>query len=134
MKRRDFVSTMAAGAGQTARQTSSALTAGAAGSVPVSATNPESLTEPHSRTTGPAGELMIAIAACIAKQERIRISDRTKAGLATARNEGKFANCYLKADFPASRSGHAGGACRLRRFRNTYSTGWWHSRQREKGA
>lgn len=49
----------------------------------------ESLTEPHFRTTGPAGELMIAIAAWIAKQERIRISDRTKAGLATARSKGK---------------------------------------------
>jgi DNA invertase Pin-like site-specific DNA recombinase len=49
----------------------------------------ESLTEPHFRTTGPAGELMIAIAAWIAKQERIRISERTKAGLATARAKGK---------------------------------------------
>lgn len=49
----------------------------------------ESLTEPHFRTTGPAGELMIAIAAWIAKQERIRISERTKAGLATARKNGK---------------------------------------------
>src|ERR1039458_4694286 len=37
----------------------------------------ESFTEAHFRTTGPAGELMIAIAAWIAKQERIRISDRT---------------------------------------------------------
>jgi len=50
----------------------------------------ESLTEPHFRTTGPAGELMIAIAAWIAKQERIRISERTKAGLATARAKGKI--------------------------------------------
>jgi len=49
----------------------------------------ESLTEAHFRTTGPAGELMIAIAAWIAKQERIRISERTKAGLVTARNKGK---------------------------------------------
>lgn len=49
----------------------------------------ESLTEPHFRTTGPAGELMIAIAAWIAKQERSRISERTKAGLATARAKGK---------------------------------------------
>jgi DNA invertase Pin-like site-specific DNA recombinase len=48
----------------------------------------ESLTEPHFRTTGPAGELMIAIAAWIAKQERIRISERTKAGLAIARAKG----------------------------------------------
>jgi DNA invertase Pin-like site-specific DNA recombinase len=49
----------------------------------------ESFTEAHFRTTGPAGELMIAVAAWIAKQERIRISERTKAGLATARNKGK---------------------------------------------
>jgi DNA invertase Pin-like site-specific DNA recombinase len=49
----------------------------------------ESLTEAHFRTTGPAGELMLAIAAWIAKQERIRISDRTKAGLARARAEGR---------------------------------------------
>ena len=49
----------------------------------------ESLTEAHFRTTGPAGELMIAIAAWIAKQERSRISERTKAGLATAKAKGK---------------------------------------------
>jgi DNA invertase Pin-like site-specific DNA recombinase len=49
----------------------------------------ESYTEPHFRTTGPVGELMIAIFAWIAKQERIRISERTKAGLATARAKGK---------------------------------------------
>jgi DNA invertase Pin-like site-specific DNA recombinase len=50
----------------------------------------ESLTEPHFRTTGPAGELMIAVAAWIAKQERVRISDRTKAGLAIARSKGRI--------------------------------------------
>lgn len=50
----------------------------------------ESYTEPHFRTTGPAGELMIAIAAWIAKQERIRISERTKAGLARARAKGRI--------------------------------------------
>ena len=49
----------------------------------------ESYTEQHFRTTGPAGELMLAIAAWIAKQERIRISDRTKAGLERARRQGK---------------------------------------------
>ena len=49
----------------------------------------ESLTEAHFRTTGPAGELMLAIAAWIAQQERLRISDRTKAGLDRARREGK---------------------------------------------
>jgi DNA invertase Pin-like site-specific DNA recombinase len=50
----------------------------------------ESLTETHFRTTGPAGELMIAIAAWIAKQERVRISERTKAGLAVARSKGRI--------------------------------------------
>lgn len=49
----------------------------------------ESFTETHFRTTGPAGELMIAVAAWMAKQERIRISERTKAGLAIARAKGK---------------------------------------------
>jgi DNA invertase Pin-like site-specific DNA recombinase len=50
----------------------------------------ESLTESHFRTTGAAGELMIAIAAWIAKQERVRISERTKAGLAVARSKGRI--------------------------------------------
>lgn len=49
----------------------------------------ESLTEPQFRNTGPTGELMMAISAWIAKQERIRISDRTKAGLATAKAKGR---------------------------------------------
>ncbi len=48
-----------------------------------------SYTEPHFRTTGPAGTLMLAVAAWIAEQERKRISDRTKAGLATARAKGR---------------------------------------------
>jgi DNA invertase Pin-like site-specific DNA recombinase len=50
----------------------------------------ESYTEAHFRTTGPAGELMLAIAAWIAKQERLRISERTKAGLARARAKGRI--------------------------------------------
>jgi DNA invertase Pin-like site-specific DNA recombinase len=49
----------------------------------------ESLTESHFRTTGPAGELMIAIAAWIAKQERVRISERTRAGLDLAKAKGR---------------------------------------------
>ena len=48
-----------------------------------------SYTEPHFPTNGPAGALMIPIAAWIAQQERIRISERTKAGLAKARAERK---------------------------------------------
>ncbi len=49
----------------------------------------ESYTEAHFSTTGPAGELMLAVAAWIAKQERLRISERTKAGIDRARREGK---------------------------------------------
>jgi DNA invertase Pin-like site-specific DNA recombinase len=49
----------------------------------------ESYTEAHFRTTGPAGELMLAIAAWIAKQERIRIEERTRAGVERARRQGK---------------------------------------------
>src|ERR1700722_3871013 len=47
-----------------------------------------SYAEPHFRTTGPAGELMIAIAAWIAEQERRRISERTIAGLDRVRAAG----------------------------------------------
>ena len=49
----------------------------------------ESFTEPHFRTTGPAGELMLAVAAWIAQQERIRLIERTKAGLQRAKAAGK---------------------------------------------
>jgi DNA invertase Pin-like site-specific DNA recombinase len=49
----------------------------------------ESFTEAHFRTTGPAGELMIAVAAWIAQQERVRLSQRTLAGLERARAKGK---------------------------------------------
>jgi DNA invertase Pin-like site-specific DNA recombinase len=49
-----------------------------------------SYTEAHFRTTGPAGELMIAIAVWIAQQERIRLSERTKAGLEKARKQGRI--------------------------------------------
>jgi DNA invertase Pin-like site-specific DNA recombinase len=45
--------------------------------------------EAHFCTTSPAGELMLPIAMWIAQQERIRISERTKAGLATARRKGQ---------------------------------------------
>lgn len=56
-----------------------------------------SYTEAHFRTTGPAGELMLAVAAWIAKQERIRISERTKAGMETARRKGKVLGRPVKA-------------------------------------
>jgi len=47
-----------------------------------------SFTEEHFRTTGPAGELVIAVAAWIAKQERVRISERVQAGVDRARAQG----------------------------------------------
>jgi DNA invertase Pin-like site-specific DNA recombinase len=49
-----------------------------------------SFTEPHFRTTGPAGELMIAVAAWIAEQEHRRISERVRAGLGKARKQGRI--------------------------------------------
>jgi DNA invertase Pin-like site-specific DNA recombinase len=49
----------------------------------------ESYTETHFRTTAPAGELSLAIAAWTAKQERIRIAERTRAGIERARRQGK---------------------------------------------
>jgi DNA invertase Pin-like site-specific DNA recombinase len=49
----------------------------------------ESFTEAHFRTTGPAGELMLAVAAWIAKQERIRTSERVKAGMDRVKASGK---------------------------------------------
>ena len=47
-----------------------------------------SFKEEHFRTTGPTGELMIAVAGWIAKTERIRISERVRAGLSRARAKG----------------------------------------------
>jgi DNA invertase Pin-like site-specific DNA recombinase len=49
----------------------------------------ESYTEAHFRTTGPAGELMMAIAAWIAQQEHKRIVARVQAGLKRAKAQGK---------------------------------------------
>ena len=51
-----------------------------------------SYTEPHFRTTGPAGELMVAIAAWIAQQERKRLSERVVAGLEKARRQAASAD------------------------------------------
>lgn len=48
----------------------------------------ESYTEPHFRTTGPAGELMLAVSAWIAKQERIRLHERITAGVERAQSKG----------------------------------------------
>jgi DNA invertase Pin-like site-specific DNA recombinase len=48
----------------------------------------ESYTEAHFRTTGPAGELMMAVAAWIAQQEHKRIVERVRAGLSRAKAQG----------------------------------------------
>lgn len=48
-----------------------------------------SLTEQHFRTSGPAGDLFIAIAAFIAREERKTKSLRVRAGLERARQQGK---------------------------------------------
>lgn len=47
-----------------------------------------SLTEPQFSTSGPHGELFIAIAAWMAKQERARLQERIKAGVARTRAAG----------------------------------------------
>lgn len=49
-----------------------------------------SYSEPQFRTTGPLGELLLSLAAWMAKQERNRISERTKAGLARVKAAGKI--------------------------------------------
>jgi DNA invertase Pin-like site-specific DNA recombinase len=48
-----------------------------------------SLNEEHFRTSGPAGEILIAIAAYLAKSERDGIRHRILAGIARARREGR---------------------------------------------
>jgi DNA invertase Pin-like site-specific DNA recombinase len=48
-----------------------------------------SMNEEHFRTSGPAGELFIAIAAYLAKAERASMETRIRAGIARARREGK---------------------------------------------
>jgi DNA invertase Pin-like site-specific DNA recombinase len=47
-----------------------------------------SLAEPHLDSFGPSKDTVIAVIAVLAKQERIRVSDRIKAALARAKNEG----------------------------------------------
>lgn len=47
-----------------------------------------SMTEEHFRTTGAAGQLLIAIAAFLAQQERETLQARVKAGLDRARSNG----------------------------------------------
>lgn len=49
-----------------------------------------SATEEHFQTSGPAGELFLAVAAWMAKQERAQLSRRVQAGLDRARAAGKI--------------------------------------------
>lgn len=48
-----------------------------------------SYTEPYLSSLGIFGDAIIALLGALAKQERVRISERTKAGLQTARARGK---------------------------------------------
>jgi DNA invertase Pin-like site-specific DNA recombinase len=48
----------------------------------------KSFTEPYLDTSGFAGEIIIAVMAAIAKQERIRLGERVKAGMQTAKEKG----------------------------------------------
>jgi len=49
-----------------------------------------SYSEPYLDSLGVFKDAVLAILACIAKQERIRISERTKAGLERAKRQGKL--------------------------------------------
>lgn len=51
--------------------------------------NFRSFSEPYIDSCGALGPAIISILACLAKQEAIKISERTKAGLARVRAEGK---------------------------------------------
>jgi DNA invertase Pin-like site-specific DNA recombinase len=48
-----------------------------------------SYTEMYLDSLGPFRDAVLAILACIARQEKIRISERTRAGLAKARSKGR---------------------------------------------
>lgn len=50
-----------------------------------------SFTEQYLDSLGPFRDAVLAILACIARQERIRLSERTKAGLAKAKAQGRLA-------------------------------------------
>ncbi len=48
-----------------------------------------SFAEPYLDSTGIFRDAIISILACLAKQERVRLSERTRAGLAVARSRGR---------------------------------------------
>jgi DNA invertase Pin-like site-specific DNA recombinase len=59
----------------------------------------KSFTEQYFDSCGAFRDAVIAIVATVAKQERVRISERTKAGLATARAKGKkLGRPFVKVD------------------------------------
>lgn len=49
----------------------------------------KSLQEPYLDTLGPFGEVVISLLACLARQEKLRLSERIRAGLANARAKGR---------------------------------------------
>jgi DNA invertase Pin-like site-specific DNA recombinase len=63
-----------------------------------------SLQEEYLRSLGPFSEAVLAILAVIAKQERIRISERTRAGLERVRDEGQqLGRPAVKFDLPMAK-------------------------------
>ena len=55
----------------------------------------KSYTEPHFDSTNPLNDVLVAFSATMAKQERVRLIDRTRAGLQTAREKGvKLGRAY----------------------------------------
>lgn len=50
----------------------------------------KSLTEPYLDSIGAFSEVVISLLACVARQEKLRIGERTVAGLLRARAEGKI--------------------------------------------
>ena len=77
-----------------------------------------SFTEEHFRTTGPAGELLIAVAAWIAKQKRLRISERVKAGLRRVKENGS------RSGRPVGRPRVVLDRERIRQLRDTEKLTW----------
>lgn len=58
-----------------------------------------SLKEPHFRTSGPAGDVFIALAAHIAREERRVMQERINAGISRARKAGKhFGRPWIRLD------------------------------------
>jgi DNA invertase Pin-like site-specific DNA recombinase len=49
-----------------------------------------SFTEQYLDSLGPFRDAVLAVLACIARQERIRLSERTKAGLLKAKGQGRI--------------------------------------------